>query len=265
MLGCVYYPWGVSPLPPGLCLLPLAGPVRYPARGPGQPMVYMSEGMRAVLTPVLSHMPLQDVFSSNRHRRQRGIPHGGSLLLGLVANSPAACCRARKAEDHLPPSRPGTYHGRRVWLVSRHAVRAPARTAPAMLARRNPVKSRGGVVVVVAPRSACSRGFSRQRSPLGRRLKNSRAQTAHIAAGRTGGGDEAQEVTSAPKHVSTSASALLKSGWSDRRASRSGLSRSTTHSSWPRRPTSTWSRLRLRRGRRSASSWTTESSSTSPQ
>jgi hypothetical protein len=36
-----------------------------------------------------------------------GIPLYGSLLLVLVANSPVIYCRARKAEDHLPPSRPG--------------------------------------------------------------------------------------------------------------------------------------------------------------
>jgi ABC-type polysaccharide/polyol phosphate export permease len=51
MLGCVYYPWSALHDIRWLQLAVLVNP-----------MVYMSEGMRAVLTPVLDHMPLWGVF-----------------------------------------------------------------------------------------------------------------------------------------------------------------------------------------------------------
>jgi ABC-2 type transport system permease protein len=47
MLGCVYYPWSALHSIRWLQILVLINP-----------MVYMSEGLRAVLTPSLSHMPL---------------------------------------------------------------------------------------------------------------------------------------------------------------------------------------------------------------
>jgi ABC-2 type transport system permease protein len=47
MLGCVYYPWSALHSIRWLQILVLINP-----------MVYMSEGLRAVLTPSLGHMPL---------------------------------------------------------------------------------------------------------------------------------------------------------------------------------------------------------------
>ncbi len=51
MLGCVYYPWSALHHIRWLQILVLINP-----------MVYMSEGLRAVLTPVLGHMPLWAVL-----------------------------------------------------------------------------------------------------------------------------------------------------------------------------------------------------------
>jgi ABC-2 type transport system permease protein len=51
MLGCVYYPWSALHSIRWLQILVLVNP-----------MVYMSEGLRAVLTPSLSHMPLYVVL-----------------------------------------------------------------------------------------------------------------------------------------------------------------------------------------------------------
>jgi ABC-type multidrug transport system permease subunit len=51
MLGCVYYPWAALNHIRWLQLLILVNP-----------MVYMSEGLRAVLTPVLPHMPMWAVL-----------------------------------------------------------------------------------------------------------------------------------------------------------------------------------------------------------
>jgi ABC-2 type transport system permease protein len=51
MLGCVYYPWSALHSIRWLQILVLINP-----------MVYMSEGLRAVLTPSLSHMPLYVVL-----------------------------------------------------------------------------------------------------------------------------------------------------------------------------------------------------------
>ena len=51
MLGCVYYPWSAL------------GSIRWLQIGTLiNPMVYMAEGLRAVLTPSLGHMPLWAVF-----------------------------------------------------------------------------------------------------------------------------------------------------------------------------------------------------------
>ncbi len=52
-LGCVYYPWALlHPIPwlQGLVLL--------------NPLVYMSEGLRAALTPDLPHMPAWAVLGA---------------------------------------------------------------------------------------------------------------------------------------------------------------------------------------------------------
>jgi ABC-2 type transport system permease protein len=51
MLGCVYYPWAALHHIRWLQILVLINP-----------MVYMSEGLRAVLTPVLPHMPMWAVL-----------------------------------------------------------------------------------------------------------------------------------------------------------------------------------------------------------
>ncbi|HET9970860.1 MAG TPA: ABC transporter permease, partial [Streptosporangiaceae bacterium] len=51
MLGCVYYPWSALHHIEWLQILVLINP-----------MVYMSEGLRAVLTPELGHMPLWAVL-----------------------------------------------------------------------------------------------------------------------------------------------------------------------------------------------------------
>ena len=51
MLGCVYYPWSALHTIRWLQIATLVNP-----------MVYMAEGLRAVLTPSLGHMPLWAVF-----------------------------------------------------------------------------------------------------------------------------------------------------------------------------------------------------------
>jgi ABC-2 type transport system permease protein len=51
MLGCVYYPWSALHHIRWLQIAVLINP-----------MVYMSEGLRAVLTPVLGHMPMWGVL-----------------------------------------------------------------------------------------------------------------------------------------------------------------------------------------------------------
>jgi ABC-type multidrug transport system permease subunit len=51
MLGCVYYPWSALHHIEWLQIVVLINP-----------MVYMSEGLRAVLTPVLGHMPMWGVL-----------------------------------------------------------------------------------------------------------------------------------------------------------------------------------------------------------
>jgi ABC-2 type transport system permease protein len=51
MLGCVYYPWSALHTIRWLQIVTLVNP-----------MVYMAEGLRAVLTPSLGHMPLWAVF-----------------------------------------------------------------------------------------------------------------------------------------------------------------------------------------------------------
>jgi ABC-2 type transport system permease protein len=51
MLGCVYYPWSALHHIRWLQIAVLVNP-----------MVYMSEGLRAVLTPVLGHMPMWSVL-----------------------------------------------------------------------------------------------------------------------------------------------------------------------------------------------------------
>ena len=58
MLGCVYYPWAALHNIRWLQIAVLINP-----------MVYMSEGLRAVLTPVLPHMP-----KTSGPRGPRGLP-----------------------------------------------------------------------------------------------------------------------------------------------------------------------------------------------
>ena len=70
------------------------------------------------------------------------------------------------------------------------------------------------------------------------------------------------EAPSAPSSASTTGSAFPRYAWSARTASRSASSPSATRCAWLRSPISTWSRSHPRPARRSASSWTTASSST---
>jgi len=65
MLGCVYYPWAALHSIRWLQILVLINP-----------MVYMSEGLRAVLTPSLPHMPLWAVLLALV---------GGSIIFGSLA------------------------------------------------------------------------------------------------------------------------------------------------------------------------------------
>ncbi|MBV9384252.1 MAG: ABC transporter permease [Streptosporangiaceae bacterium] len=64
MLGCVYYPWSALHSIRWLQILVLVNP-----------MVYMSEGLRAVLTPELGHMPLWAVLL---------VLIGGSVVFGYL-------------------------------------------------------------------------------------------------------------------------------------------------------------------------------------
>jgi ABC-type multidrug transport system permease subunit len=64
MLGCVYYPWSALHSIRWLQIATLINP-----------MVYMAEGLRAVLTPSLGHMPLWAVFLALI---------GGTLLFGYL-------------------------------------------------------------------------------------------------------------------------------------------------------------------------------------
>ena len=64
MLGCVYYPWSALHHIRWLQILVLINP-----------MVYMSEGLRAVLTPVLGHMALWAVLTALI---------GGTVLFGYL-------------------------------------------------------------------------------------------------------------------------------------------------------------------------------------
>jgi len=64
MLGCVYYPWSALHTIRWLQIATLVNP-----------MVYMAEGLRAVLTPSLGHMPMWAVFLALI---------GGTLLFGYL-------------------------------------------------------------------------------------------------------------------------------------------------------------------------------------
>jgi ABC-2 type transport system permease protein len=65
MLGCVYYPWAALHHIRWLQIAVLINP-----------MVYMSEGLRAVLTPVLPHMPMWAVMLALV---------GGTVVFGYLA------------------------------------------------------------------------------------------------------------------------------------------------------------------------------------
>ena len=64
MLGCVYYPWSALSAIKWLQIVTLLNP-----------MVYMAEGLRAVLTPSMGHMPMWAVFLALV---------GGTLLFGYL-------------------------------------------------------------------------------------------------------------------------------------------------------------------------------------
>jgi ABC-2 type transport system permease protein len=64
MLGCVYYPWSALSAIKWLQIITLVNP-----------MVYMAEGLRSVLTPSMGHMPLWAVFLALA---------GGTLLFGYL-------------------------------------------------------------------------------------------------------------------------------------------------------------------------------------
>jgi ABC-2 type transport system permease protein len=65
MLGCVYYPWSALHAIRWLQIVVLINP-----------MVYMTEGLRAALTPTLGHMPLWAIFVALI---------GGTLIFGALA------------------------------------------------------------------------------------------------------------------------------------------------------------------------------------
>src|SRR6201993_4682821 len=65
MLGCVYYPWSALHVIRWLQILVLINP-----------MVYMSEGLRSVLTPAVGHMPLWAILTALI---------GGTLVFGALA------------------------------------------------------------------------------------------------------------------------------------------------------------------------------------
>jgi ABC-2 type transport system permease protein len=65
MLGCVYYPWSQLDAIPWLKVATLANPV-----------VYMSEGLRAALTPEVGHMPVAAIL---------GVLGGGVIVVGGLA------------------------------------------------------------------------------------------------------------------------------------------------------------------------------------
>jgi ABC-2 type transport system permease protein len=65
MLGCVYYPWSALHVIRWLQILVLVNP-----------MVYMTEGLRAALTPGLGHMPLWAIMLALV---------GGTLVFGSLA------------------------------------------------------------------------------------------------------------------------------------------------------------------------------------
>ena len=132
--------------------------------------------------------------------------------------SPAPRCRAREAEDHLPPGQPGTYRGRRVWPEVPATIRAEGRcaagahwhgafhglrasgTAPLLWLPREAHRSRGFLVCGVAPREAAAAPGD----TAGEHIPPPEAPAA---------GYMLKEVTSAPKRVSTIASVPPKSGW----------------------------------------------------
>lgn len=64
MLGCVYYPWSALSAIKWLQIVTLVNP-----------MVYMAEGLRSVLTPSMGHMPIWAVFLALI---------GGTLLFGAL-------------------------------------------------------------------------------------------------------------------------------------------------------------------------------------
>jgi ABC-2 type transport system permease protein len=65
MLGCVYYPWSAMHQIRWLQTLILINP-----------MVYMSEGLRAVLTPGVAHMPMWAILAALV---------GGAAVFGYLA------------------------------------------------------------------------------------------------------------------------------------------------------------------------------------
>ena len=81
--------------------------------------------------------------------------------------SSASRRRAREAEDHLPPGRPGRYRGRRVWpevpaTLCAKACSPLVHAGTAHFLRARPTEGpQDGVVVVVAPWSASSAGLCR--------------------------------------------------------------------------------------------------------
>src|SRR5215471_1862545 len=131
----------------------------------------------------------------------------------------------RRTTSHLASLAAGG-SGRNPW--SRGTLEVTSGDGLAERRARHP-SWRASAVVVVAPRRTAPGGAF----PSG-------VVAAKQPPERPAATDEPVEVTSAPKRVSTSASALRRSGWSVRRASRSGSSPSTRRSGSLRRQTSIW-------------------------
>ena len=163
-----------------------------------------------------------------------GIPLIGLVLLGLgVTARRLGAGRAKRRTTSHPVSPVDTEAGGSGQKSQRRYVpKARAPPVPTGTARSVAYGPADDAVVVVAPRSASLAGLSRERPPLagGRVTRNAASEHMPPPEAPTAG-HMFKEVTSASKRVSTSASVLPKSGWSGRRESRSGLSRSMTHSS----------------------------------
>jgi hypothetical protein len=140
MLGCVYYPWSALHHIRWLQILVLINP-----------MVYMSEGLRAVLTPVLGHMPMWGVLLALI---------GGTAVFSYLGTRTFTNRVLNSHPVGLVPTEAGGSGQKSQRRYVRNA-RAPRGLAGTAHSRKGIL--RGGAVVVVAPRSASFAGLSRVR------------------------------------------------------------------------------------------------------